>query len=217
MITAYKKGQTHSGDPALITLYVDRNSRNNMFRITGNRDTMMAKHRCERCHVGEIINLATGAPCLEAESFNVPDGKARITYRPGEVVKADSYDEDESKVCSGGIHFFLSMDRAITYKSPFYNRLFRVWFDNGMPRFVSQTTDSNHFHGLFVEYNKDGRIIREVVVKHNIVIRCVEYSWKPIVVHNYPSKTVPKMMRKNIYVSPQQRIEEVIPGLKIFL
>jgi hypothetical protein len=217
MITAYKKGQTYSGDPALITLYVDRNSQNNMFRITGNRDMMMAKHRCERCHVGEIINLATGAPCLEAESFNVPDGKARITYRPGEVVKADSYNEDESKVCSGGIHFFLSIDRAITYKAPFYNRLFRVWFDNGMPRYMAQTTDSNHFHGLFVEYNREGRIIREVDVKRNLVSRIVEYVWKPVVVQKYPPKTIHKMTRNRIPVTPQKRIEEVIPGLKAFL
>jgi hypothetical protein len=178
---------------------------------------MMAKHRCERCYVGEMMNLSTMAPCLEAESFNPPSGTPKIVYRTGEVVKADSYDEDESKVCSGGIHFFLSMDRAITYKSPFYNRLFRVWFDNGMPRYMAHVTDSKQFNGLFVEYNREGRIVREMDVKRNFVSKYMEYEWKPVVVQKYPPKTIPKMTRKRILLSPQKRIELVVPGLEIFL
>lgn len=217
MIRAYKKGKTSSGDPALITLFVDKNAQHNIMRVRANRDMLMAKHRCERCYVTEIINLRTGAPCLEAESFNTPEGKAAITYRTGESVRAERYDPDENKICSDGIHFFLSMDRAITYKSPFYNHLFRVWFDNGLPRYIGQVDKLNRFQGIFAEYDREGRIVQEISLTKDIPIKAVQYRWKPLLVQRSPPKTLQKMIREVVHIHPRTTLEDLVPGVKPFL
>lgn len=217
MIQAYKKGKTSSGDPALITLCVDKNAQHNMMRVKYNRDMMMAKHRCERCYVTKIVNLRTGAPCLEAESFNAPEGKAKVTYRPGESVRAESYDPDENKICSDGIHFFLSMDRAITYKTPFYNHLFRVWFDNGLPRYIGQIDRQNLFQGVFVEYDREGRIIQEIHLHKDSPTKAVQYVWKPLLVQRSPPKTLQKMIREIVHIHSQTTLEDLVPGIKPFL
>jgi hypothetical protein len=217
MIRAYKKGKTSSGDPALITLFVDKNAQHNMMRVKSNRDMMMAKHRCERCYVYHIENLRTGASCLEAESFNVPEGKTSVTYRRGESVRAERYDPDENKICSDGIHFFLSMDRAITYKTPFYNHLFRVWFDNGLPRYIGQVDKLNRFQGVFVEYDREGRIIQEINLNKDVPTKAVQYRWKPLIIQRSPPKTIKKMIREVVHIYPRTTLEDLVPGVNPFL
>ena len=63
------------------------------------------KCRCEFADVLEVIGAETG------ESNHAP----RITYRAGERVTPDAWDENRWDTCSNGIHFFLTKDEAIAY------------------------------------------------------------------------------------------------------
>ena len=186
-------------------------------RMVGNRDINMAKHRCEYCFVANIVYLDTGEPCLEAESFNCPVGTPKAIYHVGKMVKARRYDTNENKICSEGIHFFLSKERAILYKTPFHNRLFRVWFDNGLPRYMAQTDDYHRFNGLFVEYDREGKVSREISEIRDVVTRVVQYTWKPLLVKRTPPKTLEKMFRETVDTPRNLKIQDVVPGLKAFL
>ena len=63
------------------------------------------KCRCEFADVLEVIGAETG------ESDHAP----RITYRTGERVTPDAWDENRWDTCSNGIHFFLTRLEAENY------------------------------------------------------------------------------------------------------
>jgi len=63
------------------------------------------KCRCEFADVLEVIGAETG------ESDHTP----RITYRAGERVTPDAWDENRWDMCSNGIHFFLTRLEAENY------------------------------------------------------------------------------------------------------
>lgn len=44
-----------------------------------------------------------------------PIGYIEPTYKVGEIVEADSWDENRFNECSHGIHFFLDRQRAVNY------------------------------------------------------------------------------------------------------
>ena len=63
------------------------------------------KCRCEFADVLDVIGAETG------ESDHAP----RITYRAGERVTPDAWDENRWDTCSNGIHFFLTRLEAENY------------------------------------------------------------------------------------------------------
>ena len=70
------------------------------------------KCRCDKAFVLEIQNLdGSKSDLKEITSYNFTP----CTYKVGEIVEADSWDEDRFNECSHGIHFFLDRQRAVNY------------------------------------------------------------------------------------------------------
>lgn len=69
------------------------------------------KCRCDMALVVSITDIETGDEITEIVNHNYTD----TTYRVGETVYPDSYDEDRWIECSHGIHFFIDKESAINY------------------------------------------------------------------------------------------------------
>lgn len=68
------------------------------------------KCRCDKALVLEIQNLdGSKADLSEVVNYNYK----RCTYKVGEIVEADSWDENRFNECSHGIHFFLNRELAV--------------------------------------------------------------------------------------------------------
>ena len=70
------------------------------------------KCRCDKALVVEIQNM-DGTPSELKEITNTT--YANTTYKVGEIVYADSWDEDRWNECSHGIHFFIDRQSAVNY------------------------------------------------------------------------------------------------------
>ena len=70
------------------------------------------KCRCDKAKVLEITRIEDGAITDEIvnRSYN-----PSVTYKVGEMVFPDSFDENRWNECSHGIHFFINKDEAINY------------------------------------------------------------------------------------------------------
>ena len=69
------------------------------------------KCRCDKALVVSITNIETGDQCAEIVNHNYKD----TTYRVGETVYPDSFDENRWNECSHGIHFFTNKESAINF------------------------------------------------------------------------------------------------------
>ena len=71
------------------------------------------KCRCDKAKVLDIICMSDDHPLnlQEITNFNY----TKTTYRVGEMVYPDSFDEDRWNECSYGIHFFINKQDAINY------------------------------------------------------------------------------------------------------
>ena len=63
------------------------------------------KCQAEYVEVLEIINADEAVSSYDSET----------TYKVGKTVKCDNWDDDYSKECSGGIHFFMTREEAENY------------------------------------------------------------------------------------------------------
>lgn len=70
------------------------------------------KCRCDKALVLEIQNF-DGSKSDLTEVVNT--NYKKCTYKVGEIVEADSWDENRFNECSHGIHFFLDRERALEY------------------------------------------------------------------------------------------------------
>jgi hypothetical protein len=180
-IIGYKKALSlPDRRPVVITLSIPPEAMTNVNRKTGILDRMFAKHRCDRCYITSIRDVETGEVYPRAISITPPRGTRPVVYYAGRIMFADRYDPVESNVCSHGIHFFLSYVRALAYKCPFRENCFQVWYDNGGVRYYGETF-GKIFHGVFIEYDREGRILREAVVRHNLIQSCWIYDWTPCI------------------------------------
>ena len=101
---AWKKVVDENGTEFLVKLLVPADAKRSS--ATTN------KCRCEFADVLEIINIKTNkAVQLVENTRRVPN----ITYRVGERVYPDSFDENRWNECSHGIHFFVDKESAIHY------------------------------------------------------------------------------------------------------
>jgi len=70
------------------------------------------KCRCDKALVLEFQNI-DGTPSDEKEYVN--HNYAECTYKVGEIVYSDSWDDDRWNECSHGIHFFVDRQSAVNY------------------------------------------------------------------------------------------------------
>ena len=71
------------------------------------------KCRCDKAKVLDIVCISDNLPLNLQEITNTKFTKT--TYRVGEMVYADSFDENRWNECSHGIHFFINKQDAINY------------------------------------------------------------------------------------------------------
>ena len=69
------------------------------------------KCRCDKAKVLDIISLKTN----EQEKQIINTNYTLTVYQIGEIVEADSWDDDRWNECSHGIHFFINKQEAIDY------------------------------------------------------------------------------------------------------
>ena len=70
------------------------------------------KCRCDKAKVLQIIDMRD----MTSEVSEVMNRMYKETlYKVGEIVHADSFDEDRWNECSHGIHFFINRQDAIDY------------------------------------------------------------------------------------------------------
>ena len=70
------------------------------------------KCRCDKCLVLEFQNQDGSKSDLKTFTNK---NYSECTYTVGEIVKADSWDENRWNECSHGIHFFIDRQRAVDY------------------------------------------------------------------------------------------------------
>ncbi len=70
------------------------------------------KCRCEFAKVVSITRIKDG---VELQSIENAAYTSFVTYKVGEIVKPDSFDEDRWNECSHGIHFFINKQDALNY------------------------------------------------------------------------------------------------------
>ena len=70
-----------------------------------------SKCRCDKAKVLNIEDIKTGEKVKEVNSNYDFD----FTYRIGEIVTVDNFDEDRWNECSTGIHFFMNKENALNY------------------------------------------------------------------------------------------------------
>lgn len=89
-------------------------------------EKMLAKFRADKLKVIEIFNAIDPdeTTTMIVNRFN----KKTLTYEVGKIVEADKYDENIDKVCSGGVHYFKSLDAAFYFNRPLAGCT-GYWFD----------------------------------------------------------------------------------------
>ena len=71
-------------------------------------------HKC-RCEFAKVVSITTINNGKEIQSIDNTSHSPHITYKVGEMVYPDSFDEDRWYECSHGIHFFINKQDAINY------------------------------------------------------------------------------------------------------
>ena len=225
MFLGYKKALSVPDNiPVIVTLEIPFSVRNNIYRMGNVRDREFAKHRCEAAWVREIKDPKTGKEFARAKSMSNPKDVDKLTYHLGRFVKSDKYDPVENRICSSGIHFYLSYVRALHHKSPFSDSCFQVWHDNGTVRFYAETYRKNKevsvFHGVFVEYDSEGKVVREFRIKNDIVTAAWFYNWKTVLVYdavrNFNGTPTKKYQVIRDCTVENRDIYEVVPQLRIY-
>jgi hypothetical protein len=175
MVIGYKKAVIPELNlPVIVTLKIPINAKTNILRVSNNMDQAYAKYRCSYCHVLEISDPISGRKFYRAVSMYESE---KVEYKVGQLTVAGRYDDNPESLCSSGIHFFLSYYRAKMYRAPFSDSHFQMWFDNGSTRYYAETI-GRMFHGMFLEYDSKGQLIKQYRVDKNLIVQATTCSWK---------------------------------------
>lgn len=152
-----------------------------------NADT--AYHRCNKAKVIKIETV-DGIQYEEAVSYHASSMAKPLLYKVNEMVEVDNYDMDLDKVCSTGIHFFLTKSMAEQYECvSIENGILTRYASNGA---ISEQTSfvngkkngieirycedgsrkevtyvNNYLHGLAVTYDKNNNITEKHIWADN--------------------------------------------------
>lgn len=144
-----KAGETR----VVVTLEIPDDAVTNVFRKDiVNVDT--AKHRTNKAKVLKIED-ETGKQYSSAESFNY--GLKSLKYVVDSTLTVNDYDMDLEKVCSTGIHFFLTRRCAELYGlDTIKNGLYERWHDNGQKEYDCMYVNGKR-HGLYQSWHTNGQ------------------------------------------------------------
>lgn len=116
IVTAKSRHNTPA-DYALVVMTHVPGSKNNEKRVDDliKYNPLYTKFRASAMMVVKIISLGDYQPLDSFNHATFVDDKPRLTYTVGQIVKPDSYDPDEYIVCSSGIHYFKSIQGALSF------------------------------------------------------------------------------------------------------
>ena len=98
------KKVTNNGECYLVKLEIPEDAKRSS--ATG------TKCRCDKAKVLEISLIGTGATATEIVNNSYTPS---VTYKVGEMVYPDSFEDDRFIECTHGIHFFINKQEAIDY------------------------------------------------------------------------------------------------------
>lgn len=102
-----------------------------------------AKYRTNIAYVDDIIGH--NAPKYVVSTFH----KKWLRYEIGKLVECTDFDYNIKKICSPGIHYFLSYEQAVNYDGSDYS-----WI-------------GNKYEGLVFYYNGNGKNVYTIEFKNN--------------------------------------------------
>lgn len=152
----YKKLQTGNGKICLIAELIIRGEHNENRPSVAIKKT--AKHRCSEAFINKIYHMDTKEEVLKGYSL----WDESFEYIAGKTVKANDFDKNLEKVCSGGIHYFLSEEVAYYYTldkrfNENKNGLYKSFHHNGQP-FIICTYKNGKKNGLYKLWHNNGKL-----------------------------------------------------------
>jgi hypothetical protein len=104
-------------------------------------DKKCAKFRANKLKVLKIINV--NKPRFTKKYILSTYADTMIQYTVGEIVYPDYYDKNINNVCSGGIHYFNTVEPAYFYDGypSGHNGSFCEYYDNGLKRLEGYLSD----------------------------------------------------------------------------
>lgn len=117
-------------------------------------DSINAKYRCSKVRVLSIKDYDGKA---HEEGRSLYNGE--FIYKVGEIIETE-YDKDIDKVCSSGIHYFLSYERAEKYEANMpldFTGCWVYYYDNGQLESKCEYVKGKP-HGLYEELYENGKI-----------------------------------------------------------
>jgi len=125
---------THIGykkikDGFIVKLRIDGNN-NEMRNNIKSCNTPFAKYRCERAFVLDIYHSLDKTKHIE-KGYGLRD--TIFPYTVGKYVNVKDYDKNVEKICSTGIHYFLSEEPAFFWSidKSNYTGIWKQWYSNG--------------------------------------------------------------------------------------
>ena len=118
-----------SADNYIIELHIDTLVANNLNRIV--IDKNHAKYRCKQACVVKIYNKFTN----EEINYVKSDYNPSVIYKKGKYITIAEYDNDINKICTHGIHFYLTKEAAYFHnidEKMILDGEYKIWFDNGL-------------------------------------------------------------------------------------
>jgi len=121
-------------------------------------DPTNAKYRADKLYTELIFNKYD--PNETVQSVTNTNYKNAITYTVNSVAYPDSFDNDLNVVCTNGIHFFKSIERALLWDllNVIYTSKYKTYYDSGQIKSKCNYIDGKKC-GELIEYYKDGQII----------------------------------------------------------
>jgi hypothetical protein len=161
----------------IVTLKIDPSKDNNLNRPV--YDKRYAKYRCKRAYVVSIVNKDDESQTLESieSDYTIRNFEiSKVIYNVGEWIEINNYDEDVSKVCASGIHFYTTREAAWYHDKhrfflPDYNGKIKEWMEDGQPLYtieyqlgiirkeIHYNLDGSGYQET--EYNENGKLVKE--------------------------------------------------------
>ena len=122
-----------------------------------------AKMRCSEAMVLDIYDMFdTGIKYDEARGLR----DKSFSYKVGEIVKPDRWDDDINDICSNGIHYFLSNVPAFYWDYTPENGDCKEWCSNG-ELCVKCTYKDGKYDGSYQKWHSNGKIHIKCTYKEN--------------------------------------------------
>ena len=122
-------------------------SRENVF------DPLYAKFRADKLLVVCIKHKKSGKTIDKIQNTSYYE---QIWYEVSKKVSVTNYCGDINKICAPGIHYFLSLERALHWDSKPINGSYRRWYDNGA-KLENATYTNGDLNGLYQLWYCDGK------------------------------------------------------------